>query len=590
MSAMGSDYVRAWLDLAEERGSNNDMLVPTAIAAGRLKAGEECLRHDVLFDLQRQGETLKGRCCSARGDIYPVRAVPSGAGLTESRCTCRSEQPCEHAAALLLLWRRAPGRFVEIDDIETALRRTPGEAQIAMLKELIRRQPEIEAVVEARLGIEPKQPLPVEPERFRKQVAALFASVDEPDGGIHRLIEGLDAIRRLGDEYRERGHLLNAVAVAEAIAREVSRRYAEFYDEESELSEIADRSVRCLGACLDAASGADREKILRALFDLLQFDLAAGTLDLGRTIGPLLVNRTRAEEKRLVARWITEVMERSPPSRRFYPCLAALLIDLAGDTLAYPVLLELCQATGRTADLVMRLLRLGLLEDAARAVRSSGDDDFLALVDLLVGAGHDEVAESLVVERARATGSFDMLRWLKDFDVARGRTAAALDRARELLLARPSVERYHEVAGLGRALGQWGELRGEILDALERRNEVSALAQIYLAEGDIDRAIKAAERVVTSVWGTGGVVLEVAFAAEASRPDAALDLFRRHVEHLIDEKKRASYRRAAEFLLRMRDIHEKKGDLASWARLVRDLRSAHQTRHALIQEMNAHGL
>ena len=566
------------------------MLLSNAIAAGRLKAGEDCLRHDGLFDLQRQGETLKGRCCGARGDIYPVRAVPNGTGLVESRCSCPSEQPCEHAAALLLLWRRAPGRFVEIDDIGTALLRTPSAAQIAMLQELIRRQPDIEAVVEARLGIEPKQPLPVEPERFRKQIAALFANVDEPDGGIHRMLEGLETIRRLGDEYRERGYLLHAVAVGESIAREVSRRYAEFYDEESELSAIAEHAVEGLGECLEAASGEDRGRILRALFDLLQFDLAAGTLDLGRTISPIFVDRATPEEKLVVARWATEIMERKPPSRRFYPCLASLLVDLSGDTLEYPVLLELCQATGRTADLVARLLRVGRLEDAIRAVRSAKDHELLALADLLASAGHDEAVEAIVGERARATGSFDMLRWLKDLDVARGRSAAALGRARALLLARPSVERFQEIADLARGLGHWGELRGEILETLDRRSEVCALAQIHLSEGNLDLAIQAADRVVTSVWGTAGVVLEVAFAAESTRPDAAIALFRRHVEHLIEEKKRASYRRASEFLVRMRGLYEKKGDAAGWAIVIHDLRITHQTRHAFIQEMNAHGL
>jgi uncharacterized Zn finger protein len=81
------------------------------------------------------------------------------------------------------------------------------------------------------------------------------------------------------------------------------------------------------------------------------------------------------------------------------------------------------------------------------------------------------------------------------------------------------------------------------------------------------------------------MALEVAKAAEATRPEAARDIYRRQAEALINQRNRGSYQEACKFLKKVRDLYEQTGEADAWAAYVAGLREQHRTLRALQEEM-----
>ena len=87
-----------------------------------------------------------------------------------------------------------------------------------------------------------------------------------------------------------------------------------------------------------------------------------------------------------------------------------------------------------------------------------------------------------------------------------------------------------------------------------RRDDL--LIQVYLDEGEIDHALEAVKAKRTPSYGYYGysMALEVAKAAEETRPRAALDLYQQHAEGLIAQQGRQNYQQACRYLAKVRRL------------------------------------
>ena len=82
----------------------------------------------------------------------------------------------------------------------------------------------------------------------------------------------------------------------------------------------------------------------------------------------------------------------------------------------------------------------------------------------------------------------------------------------------------------------------------------------------------------------------MAEAAAATRPQAALDIFRRQVEGLIAAHGRENYQRACALLTRIRDLYRDLSDEPGWLAYVGELKERHRRLSALREELNNAGL
>src|SRR5207248_10736176 len=112
-----------------------------------------------LFDTRRQGSTLKAMCRGSSGGPYRVQAALGDDGVEKADCSCPVGDGghCKHVAALLLAWARQPGSFREVEDTDAALQRRSKAELVALVKLMLRRQPELESLLETPLPGEGKR-------------------------------------------------------------------------------------------------------------------------------------------------------------------------------------------------------------------------------------------------------------------------------------------------------------------------------------------------------------------------------------------------------------------------------------------------
>jgi len=121
------------------------------------------------------------------------------------------------------------------------------------------------------------------------------------------------------------------------------------------LVEVVNRCVRELKSCLAAASDpAERELILRGLFDIYRWDVDYGGIAVGEKVPEIILGLATREEKELVAEWTQEAMSSERLGSRDYPgkIYGGFLLGLKGKELDDESFLTICRKTGRLQDLV----------------------------------------------------------------------------------------------------------------------------------------------------------------------------------------------------------------------------------------------
>lgn len=577
-------------------------LSPISEAAIRQLAGEQSFQralpyvHDGALSAQRrEGDTLKARCQGSRDEAYRVWATLSDGGVREAECSCPVGLGgrCKHVAALLLTWRDDPAAFAPVEATDAGLARRSKDDLIALVKQMLRQEPDLELLLATPLPGAAAGP--VNPESYRRQARAAFRHGGDGWGAEAGIAHELLATLAIGDGFAARAEWPHAAAVYLAVSETTLEHFGEYDNENGELIEVVQDCVSGLARCLEAERDpAAREALLQALFDVYRYDTDYGGVSLADDVPDAILAHATPAERELVAGWVRAALPEGEGLSQDWQRQAygGFLIELGeGEPggLDDERFLQICRETGRTGDLVERLLTLARVDEAADAARAAGDYQLLQLADVFVEHEHGPLAEELVRERAARSQDTRLPAWLRRRYEARGDTAAALEMALQVYRQRPAIERYREVRRLARPLGRWEALRQELL-ALPLPSGPQLRVRIYLDEGEIDAALAALREVEADRFAHGasrGLALEVAQAAEAERPRAAIEVERRHVAELIDQRSRGSYQEACRWLLRLRDLYARLDEQAVWERYIADLREAHRRLPALKQALAA---
>jgi uncharacterized Zn finger protein len=84
--------------------------------------------------------------------------------------------------------------------------------------------------------------------------------------------------------------------------------------------------------------------------------------------------------------------------------------------------------------------------------------------------------------------------------------------------------------------------------------------------------------------------VQAAHAGEKSHPQEALIVYAEEAELCIAKRGRPNYRKAAQYLLRMRGIYESMGQIDTWAGLIQGMRSDYERLWSLQEELARAGL
>jgi tetratricopeptide (TPR) repeat protein len=141
-----------------------------------------------------------------------------------------------------------------------------------------------------------------------------------------------------------------------------------------------------------------------------------------------------------------------------------------------------------------------------------------------------------------------------------------------------------------------------VLAFLEQAQDTPLLIQIALDEGDIDRALELLRKTAQKdrygyiydygygYYGYGNIALEVARAAEETRPGEARELYRQHAERLIALRERKNYQTACTYLVKVCTLYEKLGEGEAWTSYIATLREQNRNLRALKEELATAGL
>jgi hypothetical protein len=562
----------------------------TSLARGRPYMGR-------LLDPRRTGLELKARCVGSAAQPYRVTAtLTAGGSVAASTCSCPVGGRCKHVAALLLAWLAAPDAFLEVEPLDASLERRDKAELIALIRQMLARHPELETLLELPLPTAGGKRKPADPAVIRRQVLAAFHAAGDDWHAVATIADALEPLVDIGDDYGRLADWRSAATVYQTTAQTVLDEYTRLHDEDGSLHGTVNRCVEGLGECLDATGdAAQREGMLRALFDIYRWDVDYGGIDMGAEAPDLILAHATSEERRLVASWTRDAMYEANTTHTGWrrEAFGRFLLRLADEGLDDETFLMICREAGLQRELVSRLVALKRIDEALAETARASDHSLLELASLLVSLGQAEGAERLVREHTPEKGwEGRYLTWLRDRASQRGDHTEALALSEELFWLRPSLPGYNELRTLAEPQGRWNDLRQGVLRRLTRDGQHVLLTEIALREGDIVAALTSLAKIRGAfVTGAGEPLsIRVARAAEKSHPREAIGLYRAAAEQLINAQGRESYRLAAGQLQRVRALLVGLGEEQQWRALIAGLREEHKRLRALREELDRAGL
>jgi hypothetical protein len=550
-----------------------------------VRLGREYVSDGSLFDTRLQGKSIRARCHGNSGGPYRVIATLIGSDIT-SDCSCPVGDGgrCKHVGALLLAWMKEPEQFAAVEELDQALTNRSKEELVAILRQVFRQYPDLESLLHTPLPTAGgKRTKPVDSQTYHKQVAAIFRKAENGRIEWDDLEAELQAVVEIGNDFVLQQDWEAAAAVSRGVLDAVLDSYETFDDGSGSLDQMVADSVHNLDRCLIAA-GNDwglREPMLRALFDVYLTDIRRGGVGLSDEAVEILDERTKPDERRHLADWIRKELpnvERGWASE----ALGGFLMDLEQHSMDDETYLRLCRETGRTGDLVDRLLKLGRVAEATKELDKAKDHELVSLAERFVTQGHGDVAEPILAARAKKTTDGRVFDWLRRRCASRNDGAGELEMAVRMFDSFPTVDGYRELRARAIALGQWESLEKNLKGTLvaNRRNDL--LIRIALDEGDVDAALRLMES-----GNVHGASMEVAAAAENVRPGAALKIYRKSAEDFIAHRTRGSYQEACKHLKKVQTMYAKMGEPDGWEQYINKVRQKNHALRALMEELAA---
>jgi tetratricopeptide (TPR) repeat protein len=588
--------------------------IEARVGSQSFQRGKQYFRDGAIFDARQHGTTLRARSHGSQGGPYRLRATFAFGGISAANCSCPVGDGgyCKHIAALLLTWRERPEAFLEVEELDTTLEQRSKEELIALVKQMLIQEPELESLLEVPLPVAGKRSTPADPAIYRRQAAGVFfPSRFEWGAPLEDVENGLSAIMSIGQGFARQQDHTGAAAVYEAVALESLKHFEEYSGGESRpLDEIIMECAGALGECLaHEEDQATRERLLHTLFEIYRFDVDSGGFGLGEEVPDIVLENATSEELGVVAGWVREAIPQGDDwnSNRHRQIYGGFLLDLepgiTGLTVDDEAFLRICRETGRVYDLVDRLMSLGYVEEAVQAAEQAGDYDLLRLAGIFDQHERGDLAQQLILRRSETTEDTRIFVWLKDRYRFQGDSAAALELAEKLFRDNPDLEQYRELRELAqktdqsRSQASWEVMRPQVLSFLREQSWDDLLIAIFLDEGEIDQALETLRapgshlmRFSYHLYGEESLAMQVARAAARTRPRDAIEIYERQVERFIAGRNRAGYREAAHLLTEMQEAYEDMGESEAWPGYIEELRRRYKSLRALKEELAAEGL
>lgn len=564
---------------------------------GRFKRGREYQRKGAVKDrVSREGNLEAGVEGSYR-QPYRVSVSFSDDGIKSTSCSCPDDYygDCKHVVAVLLDLLDNDDAFKEVEPVEKTLEGRSKEELTLLIQEMLEREPSLKRLLD--------EPLPgfsrskgstetVDRTLYRQDVRNIIEGYNERGDEWH-VSSSLQSLVKKGRKHLEKKELGEAEAIFEAVVKETLDLYRLIYGHESgEIYGTIDNAIDGLIECLKASHEKTemRREIVDALFWVIEWDIDFGGIEIMNGSRRALLKSTAPEDRERLRKKVIEALKGSFESKWRKNRYGTLL-------------LELCELDGSTEDFLEKLeefeiklpkiealtfLEIGQKDEAVeRARKIDGSLDIKRVADQLCERGYGEEARELVSDFIEVDGDKRLKEWLVEFDKRNGDFESALVMEIELFKSRPGSSKFGQVVRCAEELGKGKEYRSKLIDELKDKEKFDIVAEIYLQEDVLEKAWEYAERYEESKkFGNCNRLKEkIVEAGGEEKPERAVDFYLDRVYDLISRRGRKNYHRAAEYLVKVRDIYEE-----GWDDLIEDIREDFDNLPACQDEFDKAGL
>jgi uncharacterized Zn finger protein len=261
--------------------------------------GRTYYQDGTIMDPVRQGIELRAYCEGSEYEPYHLSVTLAKRGVEGTSCTCPYDWGgiCKHLVALLLTYVHDPEVFRVVPPLKEMLANSSKEDLITIINQMIKREPELMAVVELSAATQQgRKGKSVNVAAYRRQVQQALRH-DSP-----RFIEKeLQSLCDAAASLAEGGDLLNAGAVYYALLEEAVKHYNDeilSMDEDGDIAVIVDELAQGLIECLKN-SDADKDTRRTWLQSLLEAELAdieLGGIDLAPSVRDAILGLSTDEE------------------------------------------------------------------------------------------------------------------------------------------------------------------------------------------------------------------------------------------------------------------------------------------------------
>jgi hypothetical protein len=565
------------------------------------KRGVGYYNQNYIFDIIRRGSRLEALCYGSMDTPYRVVVELSEKSIQWDDCSCPIGGGCKHVAALLLNWVHQPEAFVPKEDSRSMLQNRPKEDLIMLIEEMLKREPDLEILLDLPAIRGDAKGEFVDPEPYRRQVRNAFLGAEDWNSHFRVSIE-VSSVVDMADRFVKAEDYHNASAVYLVVVEEGLDNYEHAFHDEGEILYEIDRAIEGLSVCFSAFSetSEERSELLKTLFNSYAWDVKMGGYGFGDQIPVVLAENTSFDEREQIRVWIKDQASGQQEASEFtsrwrresWGRLLLLLDEQDGDIDGF---LLRAEAQGMHRIRFDKLVELGRVDEAVDVASHhlvSSDFEFLSSAQALEKACYIKRAIAMVETRLSAIEDPRLLTWLADHYEANNNNDGALNlHLRCWKSERPSLEIYEILERLGNKLGNWDNLESQLLEGLHESENWDVLARVHLYKEQWDLAWDVAERSSQTRWGWRPNVMEiVAKATEEIRPHNAIRFYLGRVQQLIDQRGRDNYATAAAYLVKVRRLTQQNDLMAAWEDTIERVRENNRNLPACQDELNKAGL
>lgn len=197
-----------------------------------------------------------------------------------------------------------------MDTLEKDLQQLDKAALLAIIKRLLQQQPDLAWVVKTSLSTDGQSNEAVNPAPYRRQIseAILAAKTHYRDLSYReKMVNTLKTVQDVAAEFNLKGKQAAAITVYEALISEIIKHFngadADYVTFTTTLYSCIDGLDTCFA---DAEEDAElRLRVQKALFSIYRF-FTDSYMDLEEDIPGLLVENATAEERQIIADWVSK--------------------------------------------------------------------------------------------------------------------------------------------------------------------------------------------------------------------------------------------------------------------------------------------